>query len=120
MISTGPFSPRTPQRLAALTLDERAPRSIEPRRRRAQPDLAQPERNRARPGRPSNSLLDRLSPREREVLLLLVRRYSDREIADALSISYRTVTTHVASIFNKFGVNSRREAAALASSPPER
>ena len=55
-----------------------------------------------------------LSPREREVLALLCQRFTNLEIADALFISYRTVTTHVTSIFNKLGVNSRREAAAVA------
>ena len=61
---------------------------------------------------PSQECVARLSRREREVLRLLVIRYSDREIADALFISYRTVTTHVANILNKLGVNSRRDAAA--------
>jgi DNA-binding NarL/FixJ family response regulator len=58
--------------------------------------------------------LTRLSRRERDVLRLLVERYSDREIAEALFVSYRTITTHVAHIFNKLGVNSRREAATVA------
>ncbi len=55
-----------------------------------------------------------LSPREREVLGLICQRLSDREIAEMLFISYRTVTTHVVSIFNKLGVGSRRDAAAIA------
>jgi non-specific serine/threonine protein kinase len=55
-----------------------------------------------------------LSKREREVLALLVQRWTDKEIADALFLSPRTVTTHVANIFNKLGVNNRREAAAVA------
>jgi DNA-binding CsgD family transcriptional regulator len=55
-----------------------------------------------------------LTDRERQILLFLVARYSDREIAEALCISYRTVTTHVANILGKLGVNSRREAAAVA------
>lgn len=61
-----------------------------------------------------NLALGHLSPREREVLTLLSMRWTDREIADSLCISYRTVTTHVSNIFDKLGVNSRREAAALA------
>jgi DNA-binding NarL/FixJ family response regulator len=65
---------------------------------------------------PQRGDLDILSRREREVLRLLVERYSDREIADTLFVSYRTITTHVAHIFNKLGVNSRREAAAVARS----
>ncbi len=55
-----------------------------------------------------------LSPREQEVLGLLVQRRSDKEIAAALSISPRTVTTHVTHIFAKLGAADRREAAAAA------
>lgn len=66
----------------------------------------------ARP--PVDAALPRLSPREREVLGLLVDGLTDREIADTLGISLRTANHHVASIFNKLGVNSRTAAAALA------
>jgi non-specific serine/threonine protein kinase len=55
-----------------------------------------------------------LSRREREVLAHLARRYTDPEIAEALFLSVRTVENHVAHIFNKLGVNNRREAAAFA------
>jgi len=55
-----------------------------------------------------------LSPREWEVLRLLTQRLTDKEIGAALAISSRTVTTHVTHIFNKLGVNSRREAASVA------
>jgi predicted ATPase/DNA-binding NarL/FixJ family response regulator len=54
-----------------------------------------------------------LSPRELDVLRLL-DEYSDREIADHLSIGARTVSTHVTNIMNKFGVNSRTAAVAFA------
>jgi non-specific serine/threonine protein kinase len=50
-----------------------------------------------------------LSRREQEILPLLAARWTDREIADALCISYRTATTHVTHIFNKLGVTSRRD-----------
>jgi DNA-binding CsgD family transcriptional regulator len=55
-----------------------------------------------------------LSPRELDVLRLLIEGLSDREIAAALFISHRTVMTHVANILNKLGVSSRTAAASLA------
>ena len=55
-----------------------------------------------------------LSQREMEVLRLLAQRYTDPEIAEALSIAARTASSHVTSIFNKLGVRNRREAAAIA------
>ena len=55
-----------------------------------------------------------LSARELDVLRLIVAGHSDREIAEALFISPRTVTTHVSNIFNKLGLSTRAEAAAFA------
>jgi DNA-binding NarL/FixJ family response regulator len=55
-----------------------------------------------------------LSPRELDVLRLIVEGLSDREIAERLFISPRTVMRHVAGIFNKLGVNSRTAAATWA------
>jgi non-specific serine/threonine protein kinase len=52
-----------------------------------------------------------LTPREREVLRLLAQHRTDKEIAEALFVSPRTINTHVASILAKLGVASRREAA---------
>lgn len=52
-----------------------------------------------------------LTARELEVLGYLVQRYTDREIAGALTISLRTVTTHVGRILTKLGVDGRRQAA---------
>ncbi|HKG24968.1 MAG TPA: response regulator transcription factor [Thermomicrobiales bacterium] len=48
-----------------------------------------------------------LSPREHEIMLLLIEGLTDKEIGAALGISPRTVTTHVTSIYNKLGVFSR-------------
>ena len=48
-----------------------------------------------------------LSPREFEILLLLIEGMTDKQIGDALGISPRTVTTHVTSIYNKLGVFCR-------------
>lgn len=56
----------------------------------------------------------RLSPREREVLELVARGHSNREIADALFISHKTASVHVTHILDKLGVASRVEAALLA------
>jgi DNA-binding NarL/FixJ family response regulator len=57
---------------------------------------------------------DDLSPRQREVLACLVRGLSDRDIAQELFISVRTVQTHLAHIYNKLGVHSRTETAVMA------
>jgi DNA-binding CsgD family transcriptional regulator len=57
-----------------------------------------------------------LTPREREVLHHLSWRATDREIADALSISPRTVMHHVSSVLAKLGVENRRQAAHWATS----
>jgi non-specific serine/threonine protein kinase len=55
-----------------------------------------------------------LTPREQDVLRLLVEGRSDREIGETLFIGTRTVQTHVANLFAKLGVNARAEAAAVA------
>ncbi len=45
---------------------------------------------------------------------MLIEGQTDREIADALGIRYRTVTTHVVHIYAKLGVRSRTAAAVAA------
>jgi predicted ATPase/DNA-binding CsgD family transcriptional regulator len=57
---------------------------------------------------------DPLTAREREVLQLLARRASNREIADELVLSVRTVERHVANIYAKLAVSGRRQVAAYA------
>ncbi len=54
-----------------------------------------------------------LSKRETEVLDYVARGYSNKEIADALSISLETVRTHLKRIYEKLHVRSRTEAAML-------
>ncbi len=55
-----------------------------------------------------------LSRREIEVLQKVTLGATDREIADQLYISFRTVNTHVSTILRKLGVERRRHAAAWA------
>jgi NarL family two-component system response regulator LiaR len=69
--------------------------------------LAQGSRAGPKPG-------DDLSPREREVLSLLVAGKTNRQIAEALFISLPTTKRHVSNILSKLGVANRAEAASLA------
>jgi DNA-binding CsgD family transcriptional regulator len=55
-----------------------------------------------------------LTERERQVLRLIVAGHSNQAIADALFVSRRTITTHVASILRKLDVPTRSAAAARA------
>jgi len=55
-----------------------------------------------------------LSEREREVLQLIARGKANKEIAAELTIGEKTVKTHVSSILNKLGVQSRTQAALYA------
>ncbi len=57
-----------------------------------------------------DNALDQLTKRELEVLKLAAEGMSNREIALKLSISVRTVQTHLSNIFSKIGVGSRIEA----------
>ena len=59
-------------------------------------------------------LLRSLSDRERQILDLLARGYSNRRIAEACYLSLNTVRTHVQNVLVKLGVHSKLEAAALA------
>jgi DNA-binding NarL/FixJ family response regulator len=53
--------------------------------------------------------LDLLTPREREVLRLLARGYTYKEIARRLEVSVKTVETHVSSVLRKLQLSSRHE-----------
>ena len=68
------------------------------------PDSADPD-----PANPAG-----LTPRELDVLRLLVEGNTDREIADALFIGHRTVASHVTHILGKLNVDSRTAAATQA------
>ena len=56
-----------------------------------------------------------LTPRETEVLSWVARGKTNRDIADILGMSHRTVNKHLEHIFEKLGVETRAAAAALAS-----
>jgi LuxR family maltose regulon positive regulatory protein len=58
----------------------------------------------------SPALIEPLTLREQEILELLAHRLSAKEIAQRLIISDRTVKRHCANIYQKLGVNSRRDA----------
>jgi len=53
--------------------------------------------------------LDQLSPREHEVLRLIARGYAYKEIAQQLSISAKTVESHVSSVLRKLQLSSRHQ-----------
>ena len=55
--------------------------------------------------------LDRLSAREREVMRLIARGYSYREVAGELFISVKTVETHVSAVLRKLQLSNRHELA---------
>ncbi len=57
---------------------------------------------------------DGLSPREREVLRLLVEGASDQEIVERLFITRRTASKHVAAILEELGAANRTSAAMIA------
>lgn len=65
----------------------------------------------SRPAPPERrARLDDLTEREREVLLLLARGNSNREIAQALGLGEATIKTHVAGILSKLEVRDRVQA----------
>ena len=53
--------------------------------------------------------LDQLTPREREVLRLIARGYTYREIAKELFISVKTVESHVSSVLRKLQLSTRHQ-----------
>lgn len=58
--------------------------------------------------------IESLTPREREVVTLIARGFKYREAADELGISQKTLETHMKHVFDKLGVASRSEVTHLA------
>jgi predicted ATPase/DNA-binding CsgD family transcriptional regulator len=96
------------ERGARMTLDEGLDHAIEALDRAAA--LSEEDRLAASARRSRHDL----TPREREVVGLIAAGRSDGEIADALFISKKTASVHVASIKAKLGASSRVEMAMLA------
>jgi DNA-binding NarL/FixJ family response regulator len=53
---------------------------------------------------------EELQPRELDVIKLTAKGMSNKDIADELFISERTVQTHLVNVFRKLGINSRTQA----------
>ncbi|HSQ16552.1 MAG TPA: response regulator transcription factor, partial [Anaerolineales bacterium] len=53
--------------------------------------------------------IEALTPREKDVLSLLARGYTNRQIAEEMNLSQRTIEGHRASLVNKLGISSRVE-----------
>ncbi|MBA2393618.1 MAG: response regulator transcription factor, partial [Ktedonobacteraceae bacterium] len=57
---------------------------------------------------------EELTEREREVLALVAKGYTNKQIAEALSVTEKTARNHVSHILDKLGLSRRSEAAAYA------
>ena len=64
----------------------------------------------AKPTLPDVELPEQLTERQQKILKFLSQGFTAKEIAEKLSISYYTVTTHIKNIYDKLQVNSRIEA----------
>jgi DNA-binding NarL/FixJ family response regulator len=60
----------------------------------------------------TNAKLEELTPKERKVLEFLSQGYLYKEIADTMSISVTTVTTHIRNVYEKLHVRTRSQAIA--------
>lgn len=58
---------------------------------------------------PNDSELDRLTARERDVMRLIARGYTYREVASELFVSVKTVETHMSAVLRKLQLSNRRE-----------
>ena len=89
--------------LALARLRRRATRSSDAAAEASPAPAASDDRQRRQPGQT-------LTPKERSILLLLARNYSNKEIAKAIDMSDETVKWHLKNLFNKLGAGSRKHA----------
>jgi DNA-binding NarL/FixJ family response regulator len=80
-------------------------------RRRDKPPELQRTQEELTEALPDDAMDQRLTPRQHEVLGLLVQGKSNTDIAETLGISPNTVKVHLALIYRMLGVSSRTEAA---------
>ncbi|MFC5501710.1 response regulator [Lysinimonas soli] len=67
----------------------------------------------SRPG-PDASVIDELSPREKEIFLLVAKGLSNAEVAESAFVEETTVKTHLGKILSKLGLRSRVQVVAFA------
>ncbi|ERH18427.1 response regulator receiver domain protein [Actinomyces johnsonii F0510] len=70
--------------------------------------------NSGKPAQPSDPRIDSLTPREKEILVLMSQGMSNAEIADRLVVSATTVKTHVGNVLAKLDVRDRVQAVVVA------
>jgi len=64
-------------------------------------------------GAPGGPCCIELPPRQREIVALIAEGLRDKEIANRLGVSTRTIRTHLERLYDKYGIHSRGAAVAL-------
>ncbi|WP_163573631.1 helix-turn-helix transcriptional regulator [Fodinicola feengrottensis] len=71
------------------------------------------------PAHPGNAGLDSLTTREREIASLIARGYSNKQVAERIFVSPKTVESHLSRIYAKLGVTSRTALALTVGNPDD-